>query len=175
MRCWKVFGSDRIASSTPPPPRRRLHARCDGACRSTLRHTQLQELSTTPRAFYSIGIVADHQAALQQNRLPGAMWQIGHTARQSRPLPKRCPSRGAMTTLDVVQELFGGAMSDPSATTCRFNVGNNRRVRLRIEAAAMRAVRSRVARGRGSEGMLRATAVERPHQADAPRPLPLIP
>jgi len=34
----------------------------------------------------------------------------------------------------------GGAMSDdPSPTTCRFNVGNNRRVRLRIEAAAMRA------------------------------------
>jgi hypothetical protein len=30
-------------------------------------------------------------------------------------------------------------MSDPSPTTCRFNVGNNRRVRLRIEAAAMRA------------------------------------
>jgi hypothetical protein len=30
-------------------------------------------------------------------------------------------------------------MSDRSATTCRFNVGNNRRVRLRIEAAAMRA------------------------------------
>jgi hypothetical protein len=28
---------------------------------------------------------------------------------------------------------------DPSPTTCRFNVGNNRRVRLRIEAAAMRA------------------------------------
>src|SRR5262245_7086096 len=34
----------------------------------------------------------------------------------------------------------GGAVSDdPSPTTCRFNVGNNRRVRLRIEAAAMRA------------------------------------
>ena len=31
----------------------------------------------------------------------------------------------------------GGAMSDPSLTTCRFNVGNNRRARLRIEAAAM--------------------------------------
>src|SRR5262249_56214414 len=50
--------------------------------------------------------------------------------------------------LGVVWELFGscsggasgGAMSDdPSPTTCRFNVGNNRRVRLRIEAAAMRA------------------------------------
>src|SRR5215475_8302653 len=34
----------------------------------------------------------------------------------------------------------GGAVSDdPSPTTCRFNVGNNRRVRLRIEVAAMRA------------------------------------
>ena len=31
----------------------------------------------------------------------------------------------------------GGAMSNPSPTTCRFNVGNNRRVRHRIEAAAM--------------------------------------
>jgi hypothetical protein len=30
-------------------------------------------------------------------------------------------------------------MSDPSPTTCRFNVGNNRRIPLRIEAAAMRA------------------------------------
>jgi hypothetical protein len=30
-------------------------------------------------------------------------------------------------------------MSDPSPTTCRFNVGNNRRVRMGIEAAAMRA------------------------------------
>src|SRR5262249_43182304 len=88
-----------------------------------------------------------------------AMWQIGHTAGQSRPLPKRCPSRGAITTLDVVWELFGsclgvvcelfgscsggasgGAMSDdPSPTTYRFNVGNNRRVRLRIDTAAMRA------------------------------------
>src|SRR5215831_5122641 len=76
------------------------------------------------------------------------MWQIGHTEGQSRPLPKRCPSRGAITTLHVGWELFGscsggasgGAMSDdPSPTTCRFNVGNNRRVRLRIEAAAMRA------------------------------------
>jgi hypothetical protein len=38
------------------------------------RHTQLQELSATPGAFYSIGIVADHQAVLQQNSLLGAMW-----------------------------------------------------------------------------------------------------
>jgi hypothetical protein len=41
--------------------------------------------------------------------------------------------------LDVVQELFGGAMSDPSPTAHRFNVSNNRRVRMGIEAAAMRA------------------------------------
>jgi hypothetical protein len=81
-------------------------------------------------------------------KLLSAMWQIGHSAGQSRPLPKRCPSRGAITTLDVVGSCSGivrgsfrgGAMSDdPSPTTCRFNVGNNRRVRLRIEAAAMRA------------------------------------
>jgi ribosomal protein L9 len=37
--------------------------------------------------------------------------------------------------LDVVQGLFGEAMSDPSPTT--FNVSNNRRARLRIRAAAM--------------------------------------
>src|SRR5258705_6194580 len=63
---------------------------------------------------------------------------MGHTAGQSQPLPKRCPSRGAITTFDIVQGSFGGAMSDPSPTTRRFNVGNKRRVRLRIGAAAMR-------------------------------------
>jgi len=41
--------------------------------------------------------------------------------------------------LDVVQGSFGGAVSDPFPTTHRFNVTNNRRVRLRIGGAAMRA------------------------------------
>src|SRR5262249_52852471 len=65
----------------------------------------------------------------------------GHTAGQSRPLPKTCPSRGAIPTWDVVQGrsggASGGAMSDPSPTTHRFDVSNNRRVRLRIGAVAM--------------------------------------
>ena len=54
------------------------------------------------------------------------------------PLPKRCLSRGAITTLDVVQGPFGGSMSHPSPTRRRFNAGNNRRVWLRIEGAAIR-------------------------------------
>src|SRR6516162_3373337 len=66
-----------------------------------------------------------------------AMRQIGHTAGQSQPLPKTCPSRGAIPTWDVVQGSLGGAMSEPSPTTHRFDVSNNRRVRLRIGAAAM--------------------------------------
>src|SRR6516164_966649 len=52
-------------------------------------------------------------------------------------LPKTCPSRGAIPTWDVVQGSLGGAMSYPSPTTHRFDVSNNRRVRLRIGAAAM--------------------------------------
>src|SRR5262249_27947182 len=51
--------------------------------------------------------------------------------------PKTCPSRGAIPTWDVVQGRSGGAMSDPSPTTHRFDVSNNRRVRLRIGAVAM--------------------------------------
>ena len=65
------------------------------------------------------------------------MWQIGRTAGQSRPLPKRCPSRGAITTLGCCSGIFWEAMSDPSPTTHRFNVSNNRRACLRIRAAAM--------------------------------------
>jgi hypothetical protein len=48
--------------------------------------------------------------------------------------PKTCPSRGAIPTWDGS---LGGAMSYPSPTTHRFDVSNNRRVRLRIGAAAM--------------------------------------
>src|SRR6516162_8282517 len=54
------------------------------------------------------------------------------------PLPKRCLSRGAITTLDVVQGPFGGSMSHPSPTRHRFNAGNKRRVWLKIEGTAIR-------------------------------------
>src|SRR6516162_9927646 len=54
------------------------------------------------------------------------------------PLPKRCLSRGAITTLDVVQGPCGGSMSHPSPTRHRFNAGNKRRVWLRIEGTAIR-------------------------------------
>ena len=55
------------------------------------------------------------------------VWQMGHIAGQCRPLPKRSPSRGAITTLDVVQASFGGAMPDPFPTTYGFDAGNKRR------------------------------------------------
>src|SRR5262245_64107942 len=51
--------------------------------------------------------------------------------------PRACPSRGAIPTWDVIRGSLGGAMSYPSPTTRRFDVSNNRRVRLRIGAAAM--------------------------------------
>ena len=48
-------------------------------------------------------------------------------AGQCRPLPKGSPSRGAITTLDVVQASFGGAMPNPSPTIYRFDAGNKGR------------------------------------------------
>jgi hypothetical protein len=64
---------------------------------------------------------------------------MGHTAGESRSLRKRCRARGPITALPVVQEPFEGAMSDPSQITYRFDARNKRGVRLRIEAATMRA------------------------------------
>jgi hypothetical protein len=64
---------------------------------------------------------------------------MGHTAGESRALRKRCRARGPITALPVVQEPFEGAMSDPSQITYRFDARNKRGVRLRIEAATMRA------------------------------------
>src|SRR5256886_7922509 len=65
------------------------------------------------------------------------LWQMGHTAEKSRSLPNRCPSRGAIRALNVVQGPSGGTMSVPSPTT-QHRARNKRRVRLRIEAATMR-------------------------------------
>jgi hypothetical protein len=53
--------------------------------------------------------------------------------------PKRCRGRGAITTLPVLQGPFEGAMPNLSPITYRFNARNKRSVRLRIEAATMRA------------------------------------
>ena len=51
----------------------------------------------------------------------------------------KCPSRGAITMLDVIEEAVreGGSMSDPSSSRYRFNAGDTRRARLRIEPTAM--------------------------------------
>src|SRR5262245_51508280 len=66
-----------------------------------LRLPALPALSAAPHASRTFG-------GPHHERPPGgAMWQIGHTARQSWPLPKRCPSRGAITTLDVVSHCPG--------------------------------------------------------------------
>jgi hypothetical protein len=53
--------------------------------------------------------------------------------------PKRRRARGPIIALPVAQGPFEGAMPDPSPITNRFNAHNKRGVRLRIEAATMRA------------------------------------
>jgi hypothetical protein len=64
---------------------------------------------------------------------------MGHTAGESLSLPKRCRARGPIMALPVVQGPFEGAMPDQSPITYRFNAHNKRGVRLRIEAATMKA------------------------------------
>jgi hypothetical protein len=52
------------------------------------------------------------------------------------PLAGRCPSRGAITTLDVAEGRSGEAMSQSSPTRHHFSAGNKHLVRFRVEAAA---------------------------------------
>jgi len=66
------------------------------------------------------------------------LWQMGHTPGQSRPLPEVSQWRRNYNVgcgSGVVSEAF---MSHPSPTSHRFNVGNDCRLRFRIEAATMR-------------------------------------
>ena len=53
------------------------------------------------------------------------------------PVPERRPSRGAITTLDVLEGRSGEAMSQSSPTRHHFSAGNKHLVRFRVEAAAV--------------------------------------